>query len=101
MPAHVFSVNITATIHTGEWTGNKRATGIDKRPVERRVTATRTGLTGDRIVDTDHHGGIDRALYAYAREDGAWWERELARELPPGSFGENLSTSGLSLTEAL
>jgi MOSC domain-containing protein YiiM len=97
---HVFSVNL-AVIRTGDWTGDKGATGIDKRPVQHRVTATATGLIGDRVVDTRHHGGVDQALYAYAREDAAWWEGELGRDVPAGRFGENLSTSGLSLTSAV
>ena len=30
------------------------------------------------------HGGTDKALYAYASEDAAWWATELDREIPPG-----------------
>jgi len=51
-------------------------------------------VEGDSILDTAHHGGPDKAAYAYAREDAAWWASELGRDVPPGSFGENLSTSG-------
>ena len=40
-------------------------------------------------------------MYAYAREDLDWWERELGYELPAGQFGENLTTQGLDLTNAL
>jgi MOSC domain-containing protein YiiM len=47
------------------------------------------------------HGGIDQALYAYAREDADWWAAELGRELKPGNFGENLTTIGIDLTEAV
>jgi MOSC domain-containing protein YiiM len=101
MSTYVFSVNITAVVHTGAWTGSKGATGIDKRPVQHAVMATSAGLVGDRVMDRDNHGGVDQAVYAYAREDAAWWERELDREIAPGRFGENLSTSGISLTEAV
>jgi MOSC domain-containing protein YiiM len=85
-------------------------TGIDKRPatgpVEVRApgpkgTGLGSGLVGDRIFDTAHHGGDDQAVYAYAREDLDAWEAELGRTLPDGVFGENLTTSGLDVTGAL
>jgi MOSC domain-containing protein YiiM len=82
-------------------------TGIDKRPVSgaRRVFAPGpegggSGLEGDIIVDTRHHGGDDQALYAYARDDLDWWETELGRRLSPGCFGENLTTTGIDVTNA-
>jgi MOSC domain-containing protein YiiM len=40
-------------------------------------------------------------VYAYAREDLDWWQRERGYELPPGRFGENLTTQGLDLTNTL
>jgi MOSC domain-containing protein YiiM len=40
-------------------------------------------------------------VYAYAREDLDWRERELGYELPAGRFGENLTTRGLDLTGTL
>ena len=40
-------------------------------------------------------------MYAYAREDLDWWERELGYALPAGRFGENLTTAGLDLTNTL
>jgi MOSC domain-containing protein YiiM len=83
-------------------------TGIDKRPVDHPVRITApgvrkgtSGLAGDPIGDTDHHGGDDQAVYAYAREDYDWWERELGRPLTGGTFGENLTTVGVDLTGAL
>jgi MOSC domain-containing protein YiiM len=52
-------------------------------------------------VNRRHHGGEGQAVYAYAQQDADWWERELGRELPAGSFGENLRTSGLDLVGAV
>jgi MOSC domain-containing protein YiiM len=85
--------------------------GIDKSPVHRpvRVQVPRpknsgpgqSGLVGDVICDIKHHGGPDQAVYAYAREDLDWWEQLLERELPDGMFGENLTTEGLNLTDAV
>ena len=40
-------------------------------------------------------------MYAYAREDTAWWEREIGRELVHGNFGENLTVSGVDVTGAV
>ena len=76
-------------------------TAIDKRPQERRVAVGELGLAGDRVCDTKNHGGPDQALYVYAAEDSAWWAAQLAREIPPGLFGENLDTEGLDITNAL
>lgn len=59
------------------------------------------GLDGDTQCDTRHHGGPDKALYAYAAEDIDWWAAELDREILPGLFGENLTTIGLDVTGAL
>ena len=39
-------------------------------------------------------------MYAFAREDLDFWERELGRPLANGSFGENLTTSGLDVSGA-
>ena len=81
-------------------------TGIDKLPVEHAVevrapgpkrTGLHSGVVGDPIGDTKHHGGDDQAVYAYSREDYDWWEAELGRSLPDGYFGENMTTVGLDL----
>src|SRR5687767_11671542 len=99
MGARVISVNVGEPIPTTWKRGPKdpRQTGIDKRPVDGRVLVSSLGLVGDAIVNVRHHGGVEQALYAYAREHVAWWERELDRELPPGRFGENLSTEGIDI----
>ena len=76
-------------------------TAIDKRPVAGPVTVGSLGLEGDRQMDTRNHGGPEQALYVYAVEDAATWAAELGREVPPGLFGENLTTEGLDITHAL
>ncbi|MEU8575465.1 MOSC domain-containing protein [Streptomyces asoensis] len=84
-------------------------TGIDKRPVEGPVRIAAPGrkgvgaggLAGDTVCDLRHHGGDDQAVYAVAREDLDEWERELGRPLANGSFGENLTTTGLDVSDAL
>lgn len=75
-------------------------TGIFKRPVEGDLEITFDGLTGDNISDTENHGGVDQAVYAFGAPDYAWWSEQLDRELQPGVFGENLTVSELWSAEA-
>jgi MOSC domain-containing protein YiiM len=81
--------------------GTPGRTAIDKRPVPGRVYVAELGLQGDAQLDTKHHGGPFQAVYAYAEEDLDWWREQLQRDLPPGSFGENLTTSGIDVTRAV
>ncbi|MEV6171082.1 MOSC domain-containing protein [Streptomyces sp. NPDC051954] len=84
-------------------------TGIDKRPVDGPVRVAApgpkgvgaSGVAGDAVCETRHHGGDDQAVYAVAREDLDDWERELGRPLGNGAFGENLTTVGLDVSGAL
>ena len=77
-----------------------RRTAIDKRAVSGAVRIEPLGVAGDEVANRKHHGGLDQAVYAYAREDYAHWESELGRPLTPGSFGENLTTIGLDIQNA-
>ncbi|WP_343445550.1 MOSC domain-containing protein [Micromonospora schwarzwaldensis] len=103
----VLSVNVGRP-RPNPWKG-LGATGIDKRPVDGPVAvsapgpkgAGEVGLAGDRVYDVAHHGGTDQAVYAYAREDLDRWQAELGRPLGNGSFGENLTTTGVDVTGAL
>ena len=100
MRAQVRSVNVVHAL-VPDVLGDLPMTAIDKRPVEGRVPVRRLGVDGDAQVDTANHGGPDKAVYAYAREDLDWWEGELGRELGGGCFGENLTTEGLDVTGAV
>ncbi|HTE72101.1 MAG TPA: MOSC domain-containing protein [Actinomycetes bacterium] len=99
--ATVESVNVVHAV-IPDALGDLDTTAIDKRPVPgRRAVDTLVGVAGDRIIDTKNHGGRDKAVYAYAREDLDAWSRELGRALPGGTFGENLTTYGVDLTHAV
>ena len=98
--ARVVSVNIGHG-RDAAWAGRLQRTAIDKRPVPGPADVGRLGLAGDEQVDKPDHGGYEQALYAYAREDLDWWVERLGRELTGGSFGENITTSGLDITGAL
>lgn len=75
--------------------GKTGKTGIYKRPASTPVEITYNGLEDDTISDTKNHGGVDQAVYAFGVPDYDWWSEELGRELSPGTFGENLTLSGL------
>jgi len=70
-------------------------TGIFKLPTDKPVKVTKPGLEGDVILSRKHHGGPDQAIYVYGVTDYEWWSRELGKEIPPGTFGENLTISEL------
>ncbi len=98
--SQITSVNVVHELHPDEHNGAGR-TAIDKRAVAGAVALGALGLAGDQHMDVAHHGGRDKAAYAYAGEDVAWWAGQLGRDLTPGQFGENLTTSGLDVTGAL
>ena len=75
--------------------GRAERTGIFKLSIDQPVHVTRLGLENDVIVSKKHHGGPDQAVYIYGVPDYEWWARELGREMAPGTFGENLTISGL------
>jgi len=70
-------------------------TGIYKMPVTEPVEIKSLGIEGDTICDTKNHGGPDQAVYVYGGADYAWWSEQLRKELAPGTFGDNLTISGL------
>jgi MOSC domain-containing protein YiiM len=96
--AQVISVNV-GTPRDVEWAGIGR-TAIEKHPVDGPVPVSHLGVAGDQVADTVHHGGLDQAVYAFAREDLDWWETELGREIRNGQFAENLTTTGIDVNGA-
>jgi MOSC domain-containing protein YiiM len=76
-------------------------TAIWKSPVTGRVRLRGVNLDGDDQADRSVHGGPDKAVYTYAREDLDWWATKLGRPVGYGTFGENLTTSGIDLAGAV
>ncbi|HEY5646161.1 MAG TPA: MOSC domain-containing protein [Pseudomonadales bacterium] len=74
------------------FTGN---TGICKEPVTAGVAVHASGLAGDAVLNVRHHGGPDQAVYVYRAEDYDWWSGQLGRTISPGTFGDNVTVSGL------
>jgi MOSC domain-containing protein YiiM len=91
---HLESINVgqAETISHG---GKSYTSGIAKKPVAGPAYLGEAGVRGDVIVNAEHHGGPDQAIYAYSADDYDWWARETDREYPPGLFGENLTIRGL------
>ena len=80
--------------------GSIGVTAIDKRPVDAPTAVKTLGVYGDVQASRKHHGGPDKAVYAYADEDASHFAGLLGREITPGLFGENLRTTGLGVTDA-
>ncbi|ORA24376.1 MOSC domain-containing protein [Mycobacterium aquaticum] len=106
--AHVLTVNVAHPRPNPD--DQRTVTGIDKRPAAGAVAVRApgpmhgglgSGLVGDTIGNQLVHGGDDQAVYAYAREDLDDWQSELDREIANGVFGENLTTAGVDVTNAV
>ena len=98
MSARIVSVNVGRP-QEWAWAGLGRSS-LDKHAVAGPVLVTSLGLDGDQVTDTRHHGGVDQAVYAFAREDLDRWSELLGAPVRDGQFGENLTTEGLDVNEA-
>lgn len=98
MTASVRSLNVGQP-RTREWAGIGR-TSIWKEALPGPVRLGPMGFSGDQVSDTKHHGGIDQAVYVFAREDLDRWAERLGAPIRDGLFGENLTTVGIDVNEA-
>jgi MOSC domain-containing protein YiiM len=96
----VLSVNVGRP-REFDYNGRPAKSAIWKSPIDGRIQARGVNLEGDDQADRKAHGGPDKAVYAYAIEDTHWWEKELGRSLEYGNFGENLTTEGIAVNDAL
>ena len=97
----LISVNVGRPQQISVRRGRPLMSAIGKAPVDGRVRVAGVNVEGDDQADRRVHGGPDKAIYAYATEDAAFWAGELGRELGPGAFGENLTTEGLEVSGAV
>jgi MOSC domain-containing protein YiiM len=98
--ARIVSVNVGG-VREAWWNNELVKTGIFKFPVDHPIAVRGGILEGDEQADRTVHGGADKAIYAYALEDYRWWASELGRDLQSGNFGENLTTEGIAVSDAL
>ena len=106
--AHLLSINLgVVRPNRGR---REMPTAIDKHPHDGpvdvrapgdRATGSGSGIVGDQIGDSRHHGGDAQAVYAFAREELDSWADRLGRPLRNGMFGENLTTAGVEVSEAV
>lgn len=107
-------MGVLLTVNVGRLQANphpreRRGTGIAKEPHDGPVLVrapggghgSGSGLVGDEIGNRRHHGGNTQAVYAYAREELDGWASRLDHPLANGTFGENFTTSGLQVSEAV
>lgn len=99
MTARVRSINVGQS-QRADWAG-LGATSMDKRPVGGPIRVETLGIVGDTVTDTKHHGGVDQAVYVFAREDLDTWGERLGQHLRDGQFAENLTTEGIDVNQAV
>ncbi|HSK92188.1 MAG TPA: MOSC domain-containing protein [Euzebyales bacterium] len=98
--ARLVSVNV-GDVRTIVVAGRRFTTGIYKQPVAGSRRVAGVNLEGDHQADRRVHGGPTKSLYAYAFEDYEWWSGQLGRTLSPGTFGDNLTTAGITPAAAV
>jgi MOSC domain-containing protein YiiM len=103
----IVSVNVGRPTLLVKWPNHDVMSSIDKRPVQASsLWLSRTNLEGDEQADQRQtkdgqvHGGPEKAVYAYPADHFAAWSEELGRPVGPGLFGENLTTLGITETDA-
>jgi len=92
----IASVNIgkPATI---QWRGKNVKTGIYKYPVNEPIFLETENVKNDHVIDRKHHGGADKACYAYSLDHYEHWQKLYPEvEFNNGIFGENLTIKGLN-----
>ncbi len=70
--------------------------GFFKEPIDGPARLGLQGLRGDWQADRDNHGGVEKAVLAYAAAHYPHWSAELGLpDMPFGGFGENLTMGGM------
>ena len=93
----------TARARKAQINGRTVLTAIHKVPVSGPVEVTRLGLKGDEQADLSVHGGLSKAVYAYATDHLPFWQTVRAQArvalwdepVSAGLLGENLGVQGL------
>lgn len=103
----VLSLNVGKAVATDHTSAPGGMTGIDKYAVSSlsvrapgpKVGGLGSGVVGDHIGDQRFHGGDNKAVYLFAREELDWWEIESGRSLRSGIFGENVTTVNFAVDD--
>ena len=97
----VVSVNV-GPVREVQWCGRSVRTAIWKTPVpDHTLRIAGVSCVGDEQADAAVHGGLYKAVYAYAVEDYRYWEHREDLRFEPGVFGENLTIIGVDLESVI
>jgi MOSC domain-containing protein YiiM len=90
----ILSLNTGLPKVIGTLHGEPVRSGIAKKPAPpRALYVDEDGIEGDGVADLSAHGGRDKAVYAYPRENWDFWtQKGFAPEA--ATFGENLTLAG-------
>ena len=92
----IASINIGIPREVTYAKGRKIKTSLKRTPVKEKVFLDLMGFEGDQVADPVDHGGRDKAVCGYPANHYSIWKEELSRNMPPASFGENLTIEGLT-----
>jgi MOSC domain-containing protein YiiM len=91
----ILSVNVARPQLLGLHSGEAITSAIQKQALQAKtVEVGKTNLGGDAQADLEHHGGPDKAVYAYPADHWPWWEDQHNFPCRPAAFGENLTVKG-------
>jgi MOSC domain-containing protein YiiM len=97
---HLLSLNVGMPRHLGtKADGTPFVSSIARQPVEGAIRLGRGGFEGDACNWSGHHGEA-MAVNVFAIEHYATFEELGGKTLPRPAFGENLTLSGYTDTEA-
>lgn len=92
----IVSLNIGKSVAV-QYNDEEVLTGIFKKPVTTACKVSFTGIEGDEQADLIHHGGENKAVYAYDIAYYEHWKTILPQHnWQPAVLGENLTTAGLT-----
>lgn len=95
----IISLNIGEK-RTIQWRNKIVETGIFKSPVQEAIYLDTELVKNDAIVDRKHHGGIDKAVYAYGGNHYPYFKKLHPNlDWQYGIFGENITFDQLEETK--
>ena len=96
---HIQSINLGQVQPLTDYHGISFISAVAKRPTNNEILLTKTGIEGDSVADTHHHGGAERALHLFSFEHYEFFNQQAETILPIPAFGENITLRGLTEKE--
>jgi MOSC domain-containing protein YiiM len=89
------SINVSLPVDV-QYNNKIVSTGIFKKPINRTIQISQSGLEDDQQVDLINHGGEHKAVYGFSANHYDFWRNKLNNpKLHFGQFGENLTITML------